>query len=82
MVNGPVAPAILNCVTVIVFPSGSESFANTLPVIGVSSGVEMLSSFTAIGPSFTAVTVKFKAPTSVPPAPSVMVYSTEGTVPL
>ncbi len=38
-VNIPVTPTIVNCETVIGFPSGSLSFDNTFPVIGVSSGV-------------------------------------------
>ena len=58
-VNVPETPAIVNCDTVSGPPSGSLSFVKTLPVAGVFSGVIILSSFTVIGASFTAVTVNF-----------------------
>lgn len=54
----------------------------TLTVTGVSSGVVLLSSFTAIGVSFTAVTVIDKFASSVPPCPSLILYETTGTEPL
>ena len=72
-VNVPGTPKMVNCVTVIGLPSGSESLVNTFPEIGVSSGVTRLSSFTAIGESFTAVTVIANVPVSVPPSPSLTV---------
>ena len=54
-------------------PSISESLVKTLTVTGVSSGVVLLSSFTAIGVSFTAVTVIDKFAVAVPPFPSLIV---------
>ena len=75
VLNDPlITPAIVNCVTDnIVLPSISESLANTFTVTGVSSGVVLLSSLTAIGLSFTAVTLILNVPVSVPPFPSLMV---------
>ncbi len=74
-VNVPEIPAMVNCVTLktVPLPSGSESFVNTFTVTGVSSGVVLLSSFTAIGLSLTAVTEITKSPLSVPPLPSLIV---------
>ena len=73
-VNVPEIPAMVNCVIdKVVPPSGSESFNNTFTVTGVSSGVVLLSSLTAIGLSLTAVTVITKSPLSVPPLPSLTV---------
>ena len=79
----PLIPLILNCVTVkVVLPSTSESFVNTLIVTGESSGVVLLSSFTAIGESFIAVTLMLNVASSVPPLPSLIVYVMSGTVSL
>ena len=73
-VNVPVIPAMVNCViTKVVLPSGSESLVNTFTVTGVSSGVTLLSSFTAIGLSLVAEIVIFKFPMAVPPCPSLIV---------
>ena len=65
---------MVNCVTVntVPPPSGSESLVNTFTVTGVSSGVTLLSSLTAIGLSLIAVTVIFKFPIAVPPLPSLI----------
>ena len=59
-------------VTVKLLFSVSVSFVRTLPETGVSSGVLTVSS-TATGTSFTAVTVMFTTPVSVPPLPSLVV---------
>ena len=67
--NVPEIPAIVNCVTVNVFPSMSESFVKTFPFAGVSSGVVCVSSVT-IGASFTALTAMSNKPVSVAPFPS------------
>ena len=73
-VKVPEMPSIVNCVIVkVVLPSGSESLVNTFTVTGVSSGVVLLSSLTAIGLSFVGVTVITKSPLSVPPLPSLTV---------
>ena len=74
-VNVSEIPAMVNCVTVktVPPPSGSESFNNTFTMTGVSSGVVLLSSLTAIGLSFVGVTVITKSPVSVPPLPSLIV---------
>ncbi len=53
-------------------PSTSLSLDKTLPVIGVSSGDEILS-FTASGASLTAVTVMVNVSVSVPPLASLTV---------
>ena len=73
-VKVPVIPAMVNCETVktVPPPSGSESLVNTFTVTGVSSGVTLLSSLTAIGLSFTAVTVIDKFAFAVPPCPSLI----------
>ena len=71
-VNVPETPAIVNCVTVSVFPSTSVSFVNTFPETGVSSGVVTLS-VTAFGASLTAATVIDKVSVSIPPLPSLTV---------
>ena len=73
-VKVPAIPSMVNCVIVkVVPPSGSESLVNTFTITGVSSGVVLLSSFTAIGVSFTAVTVIDKFAAAVPPFPSLIV---------
>ena len=72
-VNVPVIPVMVNCVTIkVVLPSGSESLVNTFTVTGVSSGVTLLSSLTAIGLSLIAVTVIAKFAFAVPPCPSLI----------
>ena len=66
---------ILNSVTDKILFSESKSSVpsvNTLPVACVFSLTDFISS-TAIGASFTGVTVKFKVPTSEPPLVSVAV---------
>ena len=63
------------------FPSGSVSFVNTFPVATSSSKIVCVSS-TAVGASFTEVTVMFKSAVFVPPFPSLTVYVIAGTVPL
>ena len=70
-----------NCVTESVLLSASASFVKTFPVAGVSSLIVLVLSV-AIGESFTAVTVMFNAPVSVPPLPSLTVYVIAGTLPL
>ena len=70
-----------NCVTESVLLSASVSFVKILPVAGVSSLTVFVLSV-AIGASFTAVTVMFNAPVSVPPFPSLTVYVIAGTLPL
>ena len=73
-VKVPAIPKIVNCVIdKVVPPSGSESLVNTFTVTGVSSGVVLLSSLTAIGLSFVGVTEITKSPLSVPPLPSLTV---------
>ena len=79
-VKVPVTPAIVNCVTVKVFPSTSVSFVNTLPVAGTFCGVEAVSSV-ATGASFTAVTTILNEP-STAFVPSDTVYPMTGTTPL
>jgi hypothetical protein len=59
--NVPVTPAIVNCVTVKVFPSASVSLDKTFPVAGIFCGVVAVS-FEAIGASFTAVTTILNEP--------------------
>ena len=54
--NVPAMPAMLNCVTLSAWPSGSLSLASTLPASGVSSGVVALSG-AAAGASLTGVTL-------------------------
>ena len=79
VVKVPTIPSMVNCVTVKVEPaSRSESFVNTFTVTGVSSGVVLLSSLTAIGSSFIGVMVMVKvletvAPVAAPLLSSVMV---------
>ena len=71
-VNVPDTPAIVNCVTVKVFPSKSVSLVNTFPETGTSSGVVTMSS-EAKGASLTAFTTMSNNPESVPPLPSEIV---------
>ena len=61
--NVPEIPAIVNCVTVNVFPSTSVSFVKTFPEIGVFCGVVAVSSV-ATGASFTAVTTILNEPST------------------
>ena len=72
-VKVPAIPSMVNCVIVkVVPPSGSESLVNTFTVTGVSSGVVLLSSLTAIGLSLTGVTVIVRFAFAVPPCPSLI----------